>query len=469
MVHTLKKNAPVVLLIVLLFNLSVSGKIILPSIFSDNMVLQQNTKVAIWGWGVPGQTVKIVAGWNTNDTISAKVNNQAKWETAVQTSNAGGPYSIQFLGTSNITLHNVMLGEVWLCSGQSNMEMTFEWGIKNGEQELKNADNPNIRVFSVDKIAAEYPQLDCKGAWTTSTPETIRKTSALAYFFGRELTQKLNVPVGIIVSAWGGTPAEVWIEKSRIENNPLLNKNKYNEHYDWWPDAPGALYNSMIAPVVPFAVAGAIWYQGEANRNNYPIYSLLMKTLIENWRTNFNRDFPFYFVQIAPFNYTDSKNSHFLREQQEMGTKIVPKTGMVVVSDLVNDINDIHPKDKLTVGKRLAAYALAEVYHQNTGEYKSPVFQSLRTEKNNLILTFDNATGLKCTGIKPEHFLISGDNKNFVKADAEVKDNTVVLSSEQIKIPVAASYCFDDTTRADVYNEAGLPLAPFRTSTRQNY
>ncbi|MBK6284645.1 MAG: hypothetical protein IPF54_20220 [Draconibacterium sp.] len=231
---------------------------------------------------------------------------------------------------------------------------------------------------------------------------------------------------------------------------------------------PGALYNSMIAPVVPFAVAGAIWYQGEANRNNYPIYSLLMKTLIENWRTNFNCDFPFYFVQIAPFNYTDSKNSHFLREQQEMVTKIVPKTGMVVVSDLVDDINDIHPKDKLTVGKRLAAYALAEVYHQNMGEYKSPVFQSIRTEKNKLILNFDNATGLKCTGIKPEHFLISGDNKNFVKADAKLEDNTVVLSSEQIKTPVAASYCFNDTTRADVFNEAGLPLAPFRTNNTEN-
>jgi sialate O-acetylesterase len=469
MVRTFKKITPALLLFVLFFNLPVSGKIILPSVFSDNMVLQQNAKVAIWGWGMPGQTVKIAAGWNTSDTISVKVNNPAKWETTIQTDKAGGPYSIQLMGTSNITLNNVMLGEVWLCSGQSNMEMTFEWGIKNGEQELKNADYPNIRVFNVDKIAADYPQLDCKGTWTTATPETIRKTSALAYFFGRELQQKLDVPVGIIVSAWGGTPAEVWIEKSRIENNPLLNKNKYDERYDWWPDAPGALYNSMIAPLVPFAVAGTIWYQGEANRNNYPIYSMLMKTLIENWRTNFNRDLPFYFVQIAPFNYTDSKNSHFLREQQEIVIQTVPKTGMVVVSDLVDDINDIHPKDKLSVGKRLAAYALAEVYHQKTGEYKSPVFRAMRTEKNKLILTFNHATELKYTGTKPAHFLISGDNKNFVNADAEVKGNTVVLSSEQIKIPVAASYCFDDTTRADVFNEAGLPLAPFRTNNTENY
>jgi sialate O-acetylesterase len=310
---------------------------------------------------------------------------------------------------------------------------------------------------------AEYPQLDCKAIWTESTPETIRKTSALAYFFGHELQQKLNFPIGIIVSAWGGTPAEVWIEKSRIENNPALNKDKYNEHYDWWPDAPGVLYNSMISPIVPYEIAGVIWYQGEANRNNYQIYSMLMKTLIENWRSSFNLGFPFYLVQIAPYKYTDNNNSQYVREQQEMVTKTVPKTGMVVISDLVDDINDIHPKDKLSVGKRLVNYALAEIYHQNANEYKSPTFQDMRIEKNKAILTFNNASGLKCTGKNPEHFMISGDNKNFVKAEAKLEGNTVVLLSEQIKIPVAARYCFDDTTRADVFNAVGLPMAPFRT------
>lgn len=445
------------------FNLAVFGKITLPSIFSDNMVLQQNAKVAIWGWSVPGQTVKIVTSWNSKDTIQAKVNNSAKWEASIQTIGAGGPYSIQLLGTSNIQLNNVMLGEVWICSGQSNMEMTLDWGIKNGEEEAKKAGNPNIRIFHIEKMAAEYPQLDCKASWAESTPETMRKTSTLAYFFGRELQQKLNVPVGIIVSAWGGTPAEVWIEKSRIENNPALNKGKYNERYEWWPDAPGALYNSMISPVVPYGIAGAIWYQGEANRNNYQIYAPLMKTLIENWRSNFNQDFPFYLVQIAPYKYTDNGNSQFVREQQEIVTKTVPKTGLVVVSDLVDDINDIHPKDKLSVGKRLANYALAEVYHQYTNEYKSPTFQSMRIEKNKVILTFNNASGLKCTAKNPEHFMISGDGKNFIKADAKLEGNTVELSSEKIKVPVAARFCFDDTSRSDVFNSAGLPMAPFRT------
>lgn len=271
------------------------------------------------------------------------------------------------------------------------------------------------------------------------------------------------MPVGIIVSAWGGTPAEVWIEKSKIENNPILNKNKYNEHYDWWPDSPGALYNSMIAPIIPYSVAGVIWYQGEANRSNYSIYSLLMKALIENWREDFNQKLPFYLVQIAPYKYTDKGNSEFLREQQEMITKIVPNTGMISVSDLVDDINDIHPKNKLSVANRLANYAMNEVYQQNTGEYKSPTFSSVRFVKNKAYLTFDNASGLKCIGTKPEQFLISGDDKRFVKASSLIKGNEIMLFSKQIKNPCAVRYCFNDTSRADIVNSVGLPMLPFRT------
>jgi sialate O-acetylesterase len=449
----------------LFFAATSTARITLPAIFSDNMVLQQNSKVSIWGWGVPGQTVKIVPGWNIRDTISAKVNNSAKWTTTVSTIGAGGPYQIQILGTSNIHLNNVMLGEVWLCSGQSNMEMTFEWGIKNGENELKTANNQNIRIFQIEKAAAEYPQLDCKATWQKSTPEAVRGTSALAYFFGRELQRKLNVPVGIVISAWGGTPAEVWIEKSLVVNNPILNKYKYNEHYDWWPDAPGTLFNSMIAPIIPYSTAGVIWYQGEANRNNYSIYSLLMKTLIESWRKDFKQKLPFYLVQIAPYKYTDNGNSQFLREQQEQITKTVPNTGMITVSDLVDDINDIHPKDKLSVGQRLANMVLAEVYQRGSGEYKSPAFKSVQFGKNKARLFFDNASGLKCVGRQPDQFLISGADKKFRKAHAMIRGDEIVLINKQIKVPCAVRYCFNDTARADIVNSAGLPMAPFRTDS----
>ena len=451
-------------LVLSFFSIQMFAKIILPSVFSDNMVLQQNSQVAIWGWSDPGETVRIVTSWNTKDTIKVKADNSSKWTTSIKTIGAGGPYSIQILGNGKAELSNVMLGEVWICSGQSNMEMSVNWKLINGEEDAAKAINPNIRIFHVQKIGAEYPQQNCNATWTVCSPETMRSTSAVGYFFARELQQKLNVPVGIIVSAWGGTPAEVWIEKSRIENNPVLNKAKYTDHYDGWPGAAGTTYNSMIAPVVPFGIAGAIWYQGESNIGNYPVYSLLKKTLIENWRANFKKDFPFYFVQIAPYDYGVNGKSAYLREQQEMTTKIVPNTGMVVISDLVDNIKDIHPKNKVDVGKRLAAFALAETYQLNVGEYKSPFYESMKIEKGKAIISFRNAVaGLKCTAKTPARFLIAGEDQKFVEATAKIEGSTVVVSSKLVKTPVAVRFCFDNTTMPDIFSTNGLPVAPFRT------
>jgi sialate O-acetylesterase len=440
------------------------GKIILPSVFADNMVLQQKSDVAIWGWSDPGETVKIVASWNSKDTVKVKADNSSKWAASIQTIGAGGPYTIQILGSSKVELKNVMLGEVWICSGQSNMEMSVNWKLINGEEEAAKANNPNIRIFHVQKIGAEYPQQTCNATWTLCTPETMRATSAVGYFFARELQQKLNVPIGIIVSAWGGTPAEVWIEKSRIENDQVLNRHKYSEHFEWWPGTPGTLYNSMIAPVVPYGIAGAIWYQGESNCGNYQVYSQLMKTLIENWRSDFKKDFPFYLVQIAPYDYGDKGTSEYIREQEEIITKTVPNTGMVVITDLVDNIKDIHPKNKLDVGKRLANYALAETYKQNVGAYKSPEFQSMQVEKDKVRLNFSNiVSGLKFIGKTPEKFLIAGEDQKFVPATAKMDGNSILLSSKLVKTPVAVRFCFDDTTMPDVFSTEGLPLAPFRT------
>jgi sialate O-acetylesterase len=459
----MKKNL-LSLVILLAFSPILSAKIILPSVFADNMVLQQNSTVAIWGWSDAGETVKIVAGWNEKDTIKVKADNSAKWTTTIKTIGAGGPYSIRIIGSSRVELKNVMLGEVWICSGQSNMEMNVNWKLINGEEDAAKANNPNIRIFHVQKIGAEYPQENCNATWAVCTPETMRNTSAVGYFFARELQQKLNVPVGIIVSAWGGTPAEVWIEKSRIEKNPTLNAHKYNEKYDWWPGTPGTLYNSMIAPFVPYGIAGAIWYQGESNCGNHQIYSELMKTLIENWRADFKKEFPFYLVQIAPYTYGDKGTSEYIREQQELVTKNVPNTGMVVITDLVDNIKDIHPKNKSDVGKRLANYALAETYKQNIGAYKSPAYQSMQLEKDKVRLSFSNVlTGLKSTGKTPMQFLIAGDDQKFVPATAKIDGATIVLSSKLVKTPVAVRFCFDDTSMPDVFSTEGLPLAPFRT------
>lgn len=458
------KQIVLILLIFSALSLQSIAQIVLPAVFADNMVLQQKSEVAIWGWSPAGDKIKIVCGWNSSDTVKVKADNTGAWTTTLKTVGAGGPFTVTISGSSKIQLKNVMLGEVWVCSGQSNMEMSVNSKILNGEEEAAKADNPNIRIFHVQKIGAKFPQNTCEAKWTVSSPETMRATSAVGYFFARELQQKLNVPVGIIVSAWGGTPAEVWIEKSRIENNPELNNSRYKEHIDWWPETPGVLYNSMIYPVVPYGIAGAIWYQGESNCGNYQIYSSLMKTLIENWRSDFKKNFPFYQVQIAPYAYGDNGTSEFLREQQEIVTKTVPNTGMVVISDLVDDVKNIHPINKIEVGKRLAKYALTETYQQNVGAYKSPSFESMKIEKDKVQIRFSNATaGLKCTDKSPSKFLISGDDQNFVPAIAKIEGNNVILSAKTVKTPVAVRFCFDDTSMPDVFSTEGLPLAPFRT------
>lgn len=440
------------------------AKITMPSVFTDNMVLQQKSEVAIWGWANAGETLSIIAGWNSSDTVKVKVDNTARWSAVLKTVEAGGPYTIQISGSSKVEIKNVMLGEVWICSGQSNMEWSVDMGIRHGEEEAARAHHSDIRIFQTPKIGASYPQQTCNANWNICTPETMRSTSAVGYFFARELQQKLNVPVGIIVSAWGGTPAEVWVEKCRIENDPVLDSAKYALKYDWWPGEPGVLYNSMIAPVVPFGIAGAIWYQGESNCTNHQVYALLMKTLIENWRSNFKKEFPFYYVQIAPYNYGDGGTSHFVREQQAEVEKRVPNCGMVVVSDLVDNIDNIHPQNKLDVGKRLAAFALAETYKQDVGSYQSPAFKAMKVEKNKIRLSFEHVpTGLKSSVKMPAQFLVAGADRNFMPATARIEGNTIVVSSKQVKNPVAVRFCFDNTSMPDVFSNEGLPLAPFRT------
>lgn len=458
------KNRLILFLILSAFSNQSFGEITLPSAFGDNMVLQQNSEVAIWGWSEPGETLKLVTSWNIRDTISVKANNYAKWKTKIKTSSAGGPYTIQIFGSSNIQINNVMLGEVWLCSGQSNMEWSANFGIENKEEEITNANYPDIRILHVQRMGAETVQRDCYAKWEECTSESMRKTSAIAYYFARELNQKLDVPVGIIVSAWGGTPAEVWIKGELVENNSELNSALYSQTTEWWPIKPGATYNSMIAPLIPYGIAGALWYQGESNCPTYQVYSLMQKTLIENWRSDFEKEFPFYFVQIAPYEYGPTIHSAYLREQQELTTKIVPQAGMVVISDLIDDIKNIHPRNKLDVGNRLANYALTETYNKNVGAYKSPTYKSMQIEKNKIIITFNDViTGLNCTGKSSVNFMISGEDQKFVQARAKIDGKTIEVSSKKIKNPVAVRFCFDNTSIPDIFSSEGLPLAPFRS------
>jgi sialate O-acetylesterase len=383
----------------------------------------------------------------------------------IKTSKAGGPYTLTLMGSNRIELQNVLLGEVWICSGQSNMEWSVNLGVKDGESEAANAIHKNMRFFQVPKIGAETPQQDFKASWSVCTPSTMRSFSAVGYFFGRELMQGLNVPVGLIMAAWGGTPAEVWIEKVCVEKDPTLYENRIVEEYEWGPSAPGIAWNSMINPLIPYSIAGAIWYQGESNCAKPNYYGKLMQTLIEKWREDFGNQFPFYWVQIAPYDYGENVKAYLIREQQNKMLSI-PNTGMVVISDLVDNIKNIHPKNKTDVGKRLAKLALNKTYGIKDGDFESPMLKSFAFENNKVSINFSNALdGLTCKTKTSERFIVAGDDKIFFPGKAIIEGNSIVVFSKMVKKPVSVRYCFDNTSLPDVFNKAGLPLAPFRTDT----
>lgn len=440
--------------------------ITLPAVFSDNMVLQQNASAPIWGGGVGGQEIKIVASWQPNDTLSAKIDPYGKWEALLPTGKAGGPYTLTIISqNSTKTLKNILLGEVWLCSGQSNMEWRAQIGIKNKEEEIVQADYPQIRLFNVPNCGSDSPQEDCDGNWVECTPETMPLHSAVSYFFGRELHKQLNVPIGLITAEWGGTPAEVWLPKERVEGDWLLQANKPTQTYDMWPTQSGVLYNQMINPIIDYRLAGCIWYQGESNVDKYATYHRVMKALIEEWRKRNGEDFPFYFVQIAPFAYGSPYGlSALLREQQEMTWKEVANTGMVVTNDLVDDVHNIHPQDKQNVGLRLANWALSEKYGQTGLTYKSPTFKSMRRHGNKLIISLDNAPkGIYAKGKSIKGLEVFNNTGKYIKVASRIENGELVISGRNLEAPVTVAYCFNDTLTGNLFScEGALPVAPFR-------
>lgn len=445
----------------------------MPSLFADGMVLQQQCEAPIWGYAQAGTHVKIVGSWNLTDTVTAAVDDCGRWKAKIRTTNHGGPYTLQVFSTSNasdrITLSDVMLGEVWLCSGQSNMEWTPNNGITNKDQEIANANYPNIRYFSLKKRGSLTRQDDCEARWEACSPKVMAQRSALAYFFGRRLHQQLDVPIGLIVSAWGGTPAEVWIPEEDIQTNQQLQGKLMSEKAPWWPIEPGRLYNSMINPLVPYAIAGAIWYQGESNRTNASVYHLLMKQLIESWRDAFNIDFPFYMVQIAPYNYNDAKNNAtYVREAQQKACEIVPNTALVVTND-VGDVTNIHPAKKQEVGIRLANMALGRIYHKLDDGYETSFLDSHSLQNGKLSLTFSHAGDkLVCSDKEIIGLRITDAQGKDVNPKVRIVGNKLVIDLKKTKLPVTVYYCFDDTTVGNLFNCYGLPIAPFRLELSNN-
>lgn len=436
----------------------------LPDIFSDNMVLQQQTKVSFNGFADPGEKIKVVASWN-GDTLKTTTLSDAKWSIQLQTPKAGGPYQITIVGDSTITIHNVLIGEVWLCSGQSNMEFSADWHLNNYEEEIKNANHPELRFFHIQKITAPYPQQEVHGKWEICTPETMHSFSAAGYFFGRTLNEKLHYPVGLIESCWGGTPVETWapVEVFKQNENLALSATKLKPS-GGWPVRPAIAFNAMIAPLTNFPIAGTIWYQGETNTANPFTYEDAFSDMIRSWRNLWQKEFPFYFVQIAPFTYGKNQDGALVREAQLKTYRDVPNTGIVVVSDITADTTDIHPKNKQDVGKRLADWALANTYGKAGIPFSGPLYRSMEVNGNKAIIYFDFAKdGLIKKGDQLTDFLIAGEDQKFVPATAKIQDSTVIVYSPEVQHPAAVRMGFTNTAIPNLFNKAGLPASPFRT------
>ena len=642
------RNKCILFAALLMLSGAISAKVVLPSMFSDNMVLQQQADAPIWGEAKPMKTVKVTTSWD-GKTYETQADKEGKWKLSVRTPEAGGPYELTLTDGQKLVLKNVMIGEVWICSGQSNMEMPLEgWGkIMNYKKEVSAADHPNIRLLHVEHVTSTQPESDIKvrdNGWQVCSPQTIPNFSATAYFFGREISEKQNVPVGLIHTSWGGTNVESWISGKVLQEMPdfsnvveevrampdktamkaeyLKTLEAWNNRVDegfaagkpvraevslddsnwakmkfpgmveeqglngfngliwlrrtvdipaswagkkvqlilgtiddnditYWngqevgrttgytiqrnytvpgklvkagqlslairivdtgggcgmpndlylrsangeqislagewkyqvaadarkegmppkdmsenPNLPTSLYNAMIHPLVPYGIRGAIWYQGENNASRAYQYRELFPLVIENWRKDWGKDFPFYFVQLANFKPVSPEpvDSDWaeLREAQTR-TLSVANTGMAVIIDK-GEANDIHPKDKQAVGHRLALIARAKTYGEQI-PYSGPMYHSYEVDGDKIILSFDHTEGgLKSgDGKALQGFSIAGRDHKFHWAKAEIQGDKIVVSSPEVLYPVAVRYGWSDNPVCNLYNGAGLPASPFRT------
>lgn len=449
----------------LFFSIAASANVRLPAIIGNHMVLQQSGIVNLWGWSDASEKITIRTSWDTT-TYSTTASAEARWQVAIRTPAAGGPHRITIKGNNTIELEDVMIGEVWLCSGQSNMEWSGDNGLPQTLSEMPNATNKQIRFFHVPRTTSRHPQDDVKAQWVVCTPEDMKRFSAIGYFFGKEINAALQAPVGLINASWGGTPAEVWTPEPTVTANAdLAAAAKKLTPQQWWTVRPGAAYNGMIAPLAPYGIAGVLWYQGESNVGTANTYTPLFTAMIENWRKAFGKQFPFYFVQIAPYSGygKDNMGSALLREAQT-ATLALPRTGMVITTDLMDDIADIHPKMKKEVAHRLAQLALGDAYGQKVATYQSPRYSHFSEEKGRMRIHFtEGVAKLTSRGGALKEFYVAGEDRIFYPAAAKIEGKTIVVSSRQVAKPVAVRFAFTNAPQPNLYGENGLPAVPFRT------
>lgn len=451
------------------------------SIFTDHMVLQQQSDVALWGWAKAETVVKVNTSWN-HKTYKVKSDANGKWRLNVSTPKAGGPYEISLSDGQRLILKDILIGEVWFCGGQSNMEMPMK-GFKSqpiagsNEAILKSA-NAKIRLYTVPRSSVTKKQENSKPSdWKVAGPESVANFGATAYYFGQLLSEMLQVPVGIINDSYGGSSIEAWMSTEVLESFPEIKIPAKGSPIKEVTRTPTTLYNGMLYPVIGYGIRGAIWYQGESNCDRPEQYELLFPAMVKQWRDDWNRgEFPFYYAQIAPYNYAQlppdhnglKHNSAFLRDAQRKSLAKIPNSGMAVLMD-VGEENSIHPASKKEVGTRLAYLALAQTYEIKGFGYTSPAFETLEVMEDKAVVRFQNAAnGLTTFGKEASLFEIAGADQKFYPAKAVVSGSSVTLSATQVKLPVAVRYAFKDFVTGDLFGTEGLPVSSFRTDNWKN-
>ncbi|MCH5307300.1 MAG: sialate O-acetylesterase [Prevotella sp.] len=458
-------------LIICHLTLVASAEVKLPSFFCDNMVLQQQTECNLWGTADADKQVTIKTSWD-NKTYRVKADGTGRFEVKVQTPEAGGPYDITLSDGKPVVLHNILIGEVWLCSGQSNMEMTMKGfkaqPVEGANEELLSCKDDQLRLLYVKRTAQLTPQYDIKGGtWRVADADAVRNFSACAYYFGKVLRKNLGVPVGLICTSFGGSACEAWMKAEWLRAYPQVQQTiteadvkKLNQR------CPTALYNGQLYPLIGYNMRGVIWYQGEDNVPRYTYYADLLKTMVEGWRSEWKQgDFPFYFCQIAPYEYSLSgmRDSQYLREQQQKAENIIPNSRMAVLMDAGLDYG-IHPRKKREAGERLAILALANTYGMK-GLPDYAKYGGVEFQGDTAVVSFENSKEWVYFehGTTSKNFEVAGADRVFHPATKVwISRNRLYVQCDKVKEPVAVRYAFKDYADGDLMHD-GLPVSSFRT------
>ncbi len=459
----------VIAVLVLLNVKSIQAEVKLPAILSSNMVLQRNTTVILWGWADAKEKVTIDASW-LNEPLKIQADKNGKWKIKVQTTNSKEPQTINFKGNeSAILLENVLFGEVWLCSGQSNMAQPLKGytgqPTNDGTMTIAKSTNSQLRLFVIKANGSGIPldNISKYKGWNQSSPSSSRDFSAVAYFYGKQLQEVLDVPVGLIMSSWGGTRIQPWISKESLSPYMEIDLSEVDKKR-----SPTAIFNAMIYPITKFAIKGVLWYQGESNIKEANVYRKLFPVMVNDWRKQWGiGDFPFYYAQIAPYRYRSTVNSAYLREAQLLAQTDIPNSGMAVLMD-IGAKEYIHPPEKKEIANRLLLHALSKTYGMAGVDCESPVYKSHKVTDSSIVIDFDNIKNGIYTPEKSaiNYFEIAGEDRVFHKAKVKIiKGRKLKVWNKNIKNPVAVRYAWENYVKGTLYNASMLPASSFRTDS----